>query len=185
MKPFSMTKTLWFIYPIPKETAWKSYPSKRHIPKWPIYNSTPRTRETWFDLIFICFIDLFLSQNILKIYIKLIRLRSAGDNDQGSKRFCSMIPQRRALVKFHVTDSQNTRDQITSDRRSRRAWSKYVLCINTYPNECWLHTYDACAIITWRLGLRAPLVARTKMVSRKPELEAWGLYGVQGHPRLV
>ena len=26
------------------------------------------------------------------------------------------------------------------------------------PDECWLHTWDACAITTWRLGLRAPLV---------------------------
>ena len=28
------------------------------------------------------------------------------------------------------------------------------------PNECWLHTCRACVITTWRLGLRAPLVAR-------------------------
>ena len=28
------------------------------------------------------------------------------------------------------------------------------------PNECWLHTCDACVITTWRLGLWAPLVAR-------------------------
>ena len=26
--------------------------------------------------------------------------------------------------------------------------------------ECYLHTCDACVITTWRLGLRAPLVAR-------------------------
>ena len=26
--------------------------------------------------------------------------------------------------------------------------------------ECYLHTSDACVITTWRLGLRAPLVAR-------------------------
>ena len=26
-------------------------------------------------------------------------------------------------------------------------------------NKCWLHTCDACVITTWRLGLRAPLVA--------------------------
>ena len=29
-------------------------------------------------------------------------------------------------------------------------------------NEYWQHTYDACVITTWRLGLRAPLVARTE-----------------------
>ena len=28
------------------------------------------------------------------------------------------------------------------------------------PNECWLHTCDACVTATWRLGLRSPLVAR-------------------------
>ena len=38
-----------------------------------------------------------------------------------------------------------------------------ILCIplilNGSPNECWLHKYDACVIITTRrLGLRAPLV---------------------------
>ena len=28
--------------------------------------------------------------------------------------------------------------------------------------ECWLRTCEACVITTWRLGLRAPLVARKK-----------------------
>ena len=27
------------------------------------------------------------------------------------------------------------------------------------PNECWLHTCDACIITIWRLELQAPLVA--------------------------
>ena len=75
----------------------------------------------------------------------------------------TLLLQRCALRKFHVTDGQNTRDQITSDRRSKRAWSKCVLCIpyilSGSPNECWLHTCDACVITSWRLGLRAPLVA--------------------------
>ena len=31
--------------------------------------------------------------------------------------------------------------------------------LGTRKNECWLHTCDACLITTWRLGLRAPLVA--------------------------
>ena len=69
-----------------------------------------------------------------------------------------------ALRKFHVTDSQNTRDQITSGRKSKRAWSNCALCIpftlSGRPNECWLHTCDACVITSWRLGLRTPLVAR-------------------------
>ena len=82
------------------------------------------------------------------------RLRSTGG-------FFTLLLHRCALRKFHVTDSQNTRDQITSDRRSKRAWSNCVLCIpfilSGSPNECWLHTCDACVTTTWRLGLRAPL----------------------------
>ena len=46
------------------------------------------------------------------------RLWSAGDNDQRSKRF---LLKRCALRKFHATDCPNTRDQITSDRSSKRA----------------------------------------------------------------
>ena len=65
---------------------------------------------------------------------------------------------------FHVTDGQTTRDQIMTDRRSKLAWPKWVLCIpyilSGSPNEFWLHTCDACVITTWRLGLLAPLVAR-------------------------
>ena len=64
-----------------------------------------------------------------------------------------------ALHKFQVTDGQNMRDQMTSDRWSKHVWSNCVLCIPFIlsGNECWLHTWDACAITTWRLGLRAPL----------------------------
>ena len=43
------------------------------------------------------------------------RLRSAGDNDRRSKRFGSISV---LLRKFHMTDSQNIRDQIMSERRS-------------------------------------------------------------------
>ena len=33
-----------------------------------------------------------------------------------------------------------------------RAWSKCVLCIlGGSPNECWLHTCDACVITTWHM----------------------------------
>ena len=62
--------------------------------------------------------------------------------------------QRCALRKFHVTDGQNTLDQMASVRISKRACSKYVLyfpyIFNGSPNECWLLTCDACVIITWR-----------------------------------
>ena len=71
-------------------------------------------------------------------------------------------------TKFHVSDSPNTHNHITSDGRSKRAWSYCVLCIpfilSGSPNQCWLHTCDACLITTWRLGLRAPLVVRNKFV---------------------
>ena len=89
------------------------------------------------------------------------RLRSARYNDRRSKRFCSSAV---LLCKFHVTDGQNTRDQITSHRRSKCARSKCILCIpyilSGIPKECWLHTCDECVIKTWKLGLWAPLVAR-------------------------
>ena len=53
-------------------------------------------------------------------------------------------------------------DQITSNRRSKRARSGYVLCVafilNGSQNEFWLHTcyarVIACVIATWRLVLR-------------------------------
>ena len=52
-------------------------------------------------------------------------------------------------------------------RRFKRAWSNCVLYIpyilSGSPNECWLHTCNACVITSWRLGLRAPLVAHNKM----------------------
>ena len=65
----------------------------------------------------------------------------------------------------------NTRDQVTSDRRSKRAWWNCVLCIpfilSRSPNEYWLHTCDSCVVTAWRLGLRAPLVARNKQYWNK------------------
>ena len=100
--------------------------------------------------------------------------------------------KRCALHKFHVTDSQNTRDQITTNRRLKRAWSNCVICIPNIlseshsrprslsflghavalgtrmsgsPNECRLHTRDACVITTWRLGLRATRRARNNLLS--------------------
>ena len=74
------------------------------------------------------------------------RLRSA--------KVKALLLQRCALRKFHVTDGQNTRDQITSDRKSKRAWSKFVLYIpyifSGSLNEYWLHTCNACVIATWK-----------------------------------
>ena len=77
------------------------------------------------------------------------RLRSAGDNDQRSKCFCfravlcvsftqQMVKTR--VIRLWVVEGPN--------------WSNCVLCIpyilSGSPNECWLHTCDACVITTWR-----------------------------------
>ena len=73
-----------------------------------------------------------------------------------------MIKGRRALRKFHVTDSQNKRDQITNNRRSKCVWSNCIQCIQLIlsgsPHECWLHTCNACIITTWPGLLEAWLV---------------------------
>ena len=49
------------------------------------------------------------------------RLWGAGDNDRRSKRFCSIAVLCVSLTR--QIRSQNTRDQITSDGRSKRSWS--------------------------------------------------------------
>ena len=96
------------------------------------------------------------------------RLRSAGDNDGRLKSFFSNAV---LCVSFKWQMDRSTRVQITSDRRSKRAWSNCVVYIpfilNGSPTECWLHTYNACVITTWRLRLRAPLVARKKCKNTK------------------
>ena len=69
----------------------------------------------------------FFIINIFLITSNNRRLRSAGDNDRRSKRFRS----RCALRKFHVAESQTTREQITSDRRFKLALSNYVHSIRS------------------------------------------------------
>ena len=56
-----------------------------------------------------------------------------------------------------------TRDQITSETRSKRGWSNCVMCIPFILTvEVQSNTgCDACVTTTWRLGLRSPLVTRT------------------------
>ena len=97
---------------------------------------------------------------------KTQRLRSAGDSDRKSKRFCSIA----VLCPSFTWQIVKTCDQITSDKGSKRAWANCVLYIpfilSGSPNECWLHTRDACVITTSKLGLRAPLVARNNVISR-------------------
>lgn len=48
---------------------------------------------------------------------------------QGSN-FKTLLRQHYALHEFHVTNGQNTRDEITSDRRSKRRWSNCILYID-------------------------------------------------------
>ena len=64
--------------------------------------------------------------------------------------------QHRALCKFHVTDGQNTRDQIKrvkSHVRDHIAFGIFHSFLVEVQKDCWLHT-------TWRLELLDPLVAR-------------------------
>ena len=83
----------------------------------------------------------------------------------------TLLLQRCALIKFHVRGGQNTRDQITSDRRSKRAWSHCIMCIpfilSGSPNECCIHICDACVTTTWRLGLLATTGARNELRKRR------------------
>ena len=66
-----------------------------------------------------------------------------------------------ALSKFHVRDSQNTRDQITSERMFKYAWQIAFCAFHSCLMEVQTATYgDACVITTWRLGLWVPLVDR-------------------------
>ena len=48
---------------------------------------------------------------------------------QGSN-FKTLLRQHYTLHEFHVTNGQNTHDQITSDRRSKRGWSNCILYID-------------------------------------------------------
>ena len=66
------------------------------------------------------------------------------------------------LHKFHVTDVQNTRNQLqviegpnARDKIALSAFHLFLVC-----DLCKLHTCDACVITNWRLGLRAPLFVR-------------------------
>ena len=68
-----------------------------------------------------------------------------------------LLLHRCALHKFHMTDSQNTRDQIMKGGRSKHAFCAFhSFLVEVQANAVYLHTY---VITTWRIGLRAPLVA--------------------------
>ena len=96
------------------------------------------------------------------------RLWSAGNNNGKWKCFGSNA----VLCASYMIDGPNTHDQMPSDRASTCAWSNCVTWIplipSGSPNECSLHTCDASIITTWRLGLRAALVALNKCVNNSP-----------------
>ena len=83
---------------------------------------------------------------------------------RGYRVWATMIEGQNAwapLLSFALSssDSQNTCDQITSDRRSKRVIklrSVHSFILRRSSNTCRLyrvHTCDACIITTWRLGL--------------------------------
>ena len=64
-----------------------------------------------------------------------------GDNDRRSKAF---LLHRCALRKFHVTDTQNTRDQIRSDKRSKRAFCAFhSFLVEGQTNAGYIHATHA------------------------------------------
>ena len=99
---------------------------------------------------------------------KTPKLRSKGETVKGWKAFTPKL----CLA------------QVSLDRCSKHAWSDSewqekvqmrmikLLSVNFIlggsPNECWPHTFDVCIIITWRLKLRATLVAQNKVLNDSP-----------------
>ena len=57
----------------------------------------------------------------LVIHLLLAITKGYGVRAATIALFYAFAPYHSALRKFHVTDSQNTRDQITSDRRPKGA----------------------------------------------------------------
>ena len=97
------------------------------------------------------------------------RLGNAGDDRRRSK-VQTLLLQRSALRKFYVTDGQNTGDKITKGKRVKTrvimlgSAHSCSFLVAVQINECCLHTCDACVTRTWRLELRAPLVARNNFI---------------------
>ena len=92
------------------------------------------------------------------------RLGSAGD-DRRSKRFYSnallCVRFTWQMVKTRVTrlrrvEGRNACDQVR--------FFAFLLILSGSPNECWLHTCDACVSRIRKLELRAPLIARHNFI---------------------
>ena len=92
------------------------------------------------------------------------RLGSAGD-DRRSKRFYSNAPLcvsftwqmvKTRVIRLRGVEGRNACDQV-------RFWA-FLLILSDSPNECWLHTRDACVTRTRRLELWAPIIARNNFI---------------------
>ena len=138
---------------------------------------TLKVLSTPFIHIYICCSKFFISGYFLFLLFSG-RLMYANEDDRQWSKVKTLLFQRCALRKFHVTDGQkgawsNLRDQITSNRRLQRESSNCVLCIpyilTGSPNRCWLHTCNACIITTWKLGLQVPLVPHKNFSSWNQE----------------
>ena len=85
--------------------------------KWPI-----STRKTTISICY-CFLRLIRNLNLKLVITKVYGVRATTIESQNALLHCY------ALGKSYVTDSQNMRDPITRDRRSKCAWSNGVICI--------------------------------------------------------
>ena len=94
------------------------------------------------------------------------RLRSAGDNDRMSN----------AEVSRDRYGSQKTSDQVTSYRLGPNACDQIAFCtfhsffVEVQINAGYIHaTHALYQPATWRLGLQAPLVARSNLRCSLPK----------------
>ena len=128
------------------------------------------------------------------------RLRSVGNNDRRSERFCSSTVIWLLYLSFTwqtgVSTVKTRLIRLPGVDRPKRAWPNCVLCIpfifSGSSNDCWLHTCDACVITTWRLGLRAPFVARNKIIVESRSqgnaclaLKSFIRFGLDGGQQLI
>ena len=88
-----------------------------------------------------------LSENYMENIIKCSHPKMTGQNDQQDESLTGQV-----------------HDQAGHCPLTGRY---FELCIlSGSPNECWLHTCSTYIITTWRLGLRAPLVARNNYFAK-------------------
>ena len=70
------------------------------------------------------------------------------------------------VIRLRVLEGPNARDQIAFF-----AFHSFLVEVQTNAG-CWPHTCDACVTTTWRLGLKAPLVARNNNYVNKSNYRA-------------